>query len=609
MTTTPTTLPLSRLKSSDRINARPETDTGLDELAASIAAKGLIQPLVVRPAKKGDAYEVIDGRRRFRALQRLVKAKQFRSNGDVPVQVRNEDDAGALETSLMANTVRLPMHPVDQHEVFAKLAGEGLDTSEIAARFGLRPRTVEQHLALGSLAPEIREAWRAEKINAETAQAFTMLPDKRQVALYNELAGDNGGHVSAWSVRRHVTGEKDRTDSADVVFVGLAAYEAAGGTVTRSLFDEHGWIDNAELLEVLVQEKLDKACRALEADGWAWAKRTDEVAYRYSYATQRVTPVYTPEEETRKAELTAKLNADDELMPDADGSLTPETREALEAAIDDADQAATARGYTPAQRKRLGCFVSNIDGRLQVEYGKRAPKAQRDIEDAIGEADDAGGDAPETAAPAETAGLSGALVTTLTEMQTIAAKRAMTTDGVQALRALYATLRLRETYGAGPMKVTTQGMSQRRYEPDSETEETFADLLASAPKSLAALAADLAPLLAEALDLRSYNPARERDDEKALVATLSGSIYLDGARDVFDPADFFARAPKDVAVAAIAEMREAGILLQSTPELAKMKKGGLAAVATSIAKLSGWLPELLRHPDYALTAQHEETAA
>lgn len=593
-------VPLSQLKSADRVNARPEGEEGLDALAASIAAKGLIQPIVVRHAAKGDALEIIDGRRRYRALQRLAKAKKIGKDYAVPVLVRNEDDGEALETSLMANTVRLPMHPVDQHEVFAKLEAEGLSAGAIAGRFGLTERTVKQHLALGRLAPELRKAYRDQDISAEIAQAFTMLPDpKRQITLYNEIMGAKR-YVSAWEVRKAVIGDKARTDSDDVRFVGLDAYERAGGTVTRSLFDDVGYIDTPDLLADLVARKLDEACNDLVVQGWAWAKRTGEIADRFKYETTRSKPAYTATEETRAAEIRAQLDADDN---SDEPSLNDEQRETLQAELDDIDQAAAGRGYTDAQKKRLGCFVSVVDGHLSIEYGKRPPKRQKDLEDEI---DDAGAPIARAAnaTPAETAGLSAALVTSLTVIQTVAAKRALPASGMLPLRVLLATLQLRQSYGpVSPMRVSTSGMAQKQFEPRDHDEGDFAAALAKTPLGLAALDEALAPLLADALDLRTSNPTAPRDDAKALVDELNGMAYLEAARDVFDPADFFARAPKDVGLAAIEEMRVAHVMqaaTQTAAELAKMKKIEVAHVATNAAKRCGWLPELLRHPDYSI---------
>lgn len=153
---TQTTIPFSKLIAPDAINARAASKRGLDDLAASIKLHGLIQPLAVRPADGSDKYEVIDGRRRLQAMAQLVKGKAsgWTKATAVPVIIRNEDDAAALGLSLIANTCREDMHPVDQHEAVARLSEQGLSDADIAARLAVSERTVRQHRALGALAPE-----------------------------------------------------------------------------------------------------------------------------------------------------------------------------------------------------------------------------------------------------------------------------------------------------------------------------------------------------------------------------------------------------------------------------------------------------------------------
>ena len=83
-----TTVPFRDLVPADAINARSKAvKDGLDELADSIARRGLIQPLAVRPADNG-RYEIIDGRRRYQAMQKLVRARAWKKDTPVPVLVR-----------------------------------------------------------------------------------------------------------------------------------------------------------------------------------------------------------------------------------------------------------------------------------------------------------------------------------------------------------------------------------------------------------------------------------------------------------------------------------------------------------------------------------------
>jgi len=149
------TIPLARLVPSPD-NVR-KTKTGIDGLAASIAAHGLLQNLTVRPAS-GKNFEVLAGGRRLAALQLLAKQKKIAADHPVPCVVRGGDDA--TEISLAENEMREAMHPADQFEAFKKLADQGKGPEEIAARFGTTPRVVAQRLKLAVVSPKLIAAYR-----------------------------------------------------------------------------------------------------------------------------------------------------------------------------------------------------------------------------------------------------------------------------------------------------------------------------------------------------------------------------------------------------------------------------------------------------------------
>jgi ParB family chromosome partitioning protein len=113
------TIPLDRLVPSPA-NVR-KTKTGIEGLAASIAAHGLLQNLQVRPATDED-FEVVAGGRRFDALKFLAKHKKIAPDYPVPCEVRDGPDA--TEISLAENEMREAMHPADQFEAFRKLADQ-----------------------------------------------------------------------------------------------------------------------------------------------------------------------------------------------------------------------------------------------------------------------------------------------------------------------------------------------------------------------------------------------------------------------------------------------------------------------------------------------------
>ena len=106
------TIPLSQLVvSADNVR---KTKTGIEGLAASIAAIGLLHNLQVHP--NGGNFEVIAGGRRLAALQLLAKQKKIAGDFPVPCDVR--ETGGAIEVSLAENEMREAMHPADQFEAF-----------------------------------------------------------------------------------------------------------------------------------------------------------------------------------------------------------------------------------------------------------------------------------------------------------------------------------------------------------------------------------------------------------------------------------------------------------------------------------------------------------
>ena len=269
------TIPLNKLVQSPR-NVRRHTDAAADaELKASIAAHGLLQNLIVRPAAKG-RFEVEAGERRRRAMLALVDDKVLPRGHEVTCLVL-ENDSTAVETSLAENFHRLAMNSADEALAFASLIESGESTEDVARRFGLTVRFVEGRLRLAQLAPVVFEALAAGEITLDLAKAFGATSDQEIQARVFEQASSGYYAPSPDSIRRMVLSGTVRGSDPRARLVGRDAYVAAGGRIERELFDDDdsdSWID-VTLLESLAHARMEEQAKALAAEqGLAWVKPT-----------------------------------------------------------------------------------------------------------------------------------------------------------------------------------------------------------------------------------------------------------------------------------------------------------------------------------------------
>ena len=290
MSTTTATIPLGQLSHCPDNTRKTKTSPGeLAELVASINAHGLLENLVVSPTGN-DIYEVVAGARRFDALHVLAKAGDVPADLGVPCTVI-ENGADISEISLAENMVRVAMHPADQVEAFCRLHEQGSTVEEIANRFGITESLVTKRIRLGGVAPALLKAYREGKMDLEALMAFTVTDDRKsQVEVFKQLSSQ-GRDVSAWAVKRTLTEAKVSANRNVARYVGLAAYEKAGGTVSRDLFaadhDEGVYLDDPELVERLATEKLEKTAAKLRKQ-WKWADVVLENIYEVTHGYDRV---------------------------------------------------------------------------------------------------------------------------------------------------------------------------------------------------------------------------------------------------------------------------------------------------------------------------------
>ena len=149
-------------------------DEKLEELARSITAKGIIQPILVRPLTAG-AYSIIAGERRWRAAQRAGLLK-------VPVVVRDVaegSDQQLLELALIENVQRENLNPLDEAIAYQRLADQfSLTQEQIAAAVGKDRSSVANFMRLLKLPEEVRADLAAGTLSMGHARTLLSLPDE-----------------------------------------------------------------------------------------------------------------------------------------------------------------------------------------------------------------------------------------------------------------------------------------------------------------------------------------------------------------------------------------------------------------------------------------------
>jgi ParB family chromosome partitioning protein len=174
-------LPLTALKPG-RYQPRARMDqAALQELAASIKANGLLQPIVVRPVD-GGAYEILAGERRWRAAQ-------IAGLSEAPVVVKQVEDAVALQVALIENIQREDLNPLEEAAGIKRLIDEFRMTHEAAAEAVGRSRSaVTNLLRLLNLAPLAREMLLDGRIEMGHARALLASSPARQDQLARQIA-------------------------------------------------------------------------------------------------------------------------------------------------------------------------------------------------------------------------------------------------------------------------------------------------------------------------------------------------------------------------------------------------------------------------------------
>jgi len=646
---TETFIPLNKLKKSPN-NARktPHSDAAIEGYAASIAAKGILQNLVVEPEldEQGTAtgfYLVTIGEGRRLAQLLRVKRKEIKKTEPIRCIIDTANDPH--EISLDENVTRENMHPADQFEAFRRLAEErGFGAEEIAARFGVTPHVVRQRLRLGAVSPKLIQLYREGNLALDQLMAFAITDDVvRQESVYERLSYDR----EPGTIRRLLTETHVAATDRRARFVGLEAYIEAGGTILRDLFteDRGGYLEDVALLDLLVTARLGREADALRtAEGWKWTEPHLDFPHAHGMRRAYPHPVELSAEDqavlhalqTEFDWLTEEHQTAEELPDEVDARFGQ-----LESQIEQLE--AKRQAYEPGDVARGGAFVLlSHDGTIRIERGfirpeddKSQPGAGQDgdaqEQDEEGDGDDQAtregeGEDGENEEEDEEQKLSDTLVRDLTAYRTLGLRLNLSEHPDVAIVAVTHALAAQiffvgaNAHVVGIQPVKTDLATHAIGIEDTPVGKTWSDRHANWARQMPRDVGGLWDFVAElnhdsrmalfahctALTVNAVKlPFDLRPRALAAASRLAGAVALD-MTGYWRPTvgGYLGRVTKATILEAVRE----GVSEEAAERLSGMKKIEMAAAAEQLLAATNWLPAVLRTPKTVDQVRSPETA-
>lgn len=654
-------IPLNKLKKHPN-NARktPHSEASIEAKAASIAAKGILQNLVVEPETNGEGeptgfYLVSIGEGRRLAQMLRVKRKQIKKTEPIRCVIDTANDAA--EISLDENVTREDLHPADQFERFRELSEDrGWGAEEIAARFGVTAHVVKQRMRLGAVSRKLLQVYRDGDLTLDQLMAFAITDDHaRQEHVFENLSYSRDPSI----IRRDLTKMNVPATDRCAVFVGAQAYIEAGGNIIRDLFteDRGGFFEDPALLDRLAVEKLEGiAAEVQQAEGWKWAAAHLDFPHGHGMRRAYRHPVELSEEDATAYDAAhdalERLNAE---WKDADTDLPDEVDARLaelEAEIERIDS--KRHIFDPDDIARGGVFVVVAhDGDVRIERGfiraeDEAPEPEPEEAETVidgvrvngdgeildsdgedGESDDLPEPEPEEEAGDAGKPLSDALIRDLTAHRTLGLRLALGEQPDMALIAVVHTLAVQTYYRGGSTAHCLEITPTSNYlaaHADGIEDTAAAKMLndrhagwaADMPRdvadlwgfvagldhaSLMALLAHCASLTVNAVKLpweSSKRRAHETADKLAKAVTLDMTAHWTATAR-----SYFGRITKAHILAAVRD----ALGDEAAEQIADKKKTEMAEAAEQLLAGTGWLPPALRTARPAWFDQQAVTVA
>jgi ParB family transcriptional regulator, chromosome partitioning protein len=610
-------IPVSALSLSEK-NVRKTGGQSIDDLAASIKAQGLIQNLTVMPINGSGRYEVVAGGRRWRALRSLIKAKALPKDHEVPCKIVSEHEAE--EISLAENVIREAMQPADQFEAFKGLIDKGQPIEDVAARFGVTPLLVKQRLKLANVSPALIAQFREKEVTLEQMMALA-------------VTDDHAAQERVWSAARQpwqrepqeLRGALTETDvdaSRDrrAKYIGVAAYEKAGGAVRRDLFSDAVYLGDVALLDKLTEEKLARAAVRVQKEGWGWVEQRIQCDYSELHSFGRLALSLRNPTKKEQSEIDALNKEQVALEQEYQEEISEERSDELDLAVrlieERLAEIEQARRVDDAEAKAAAgalVFLGN-DGSAHIERGLvrsedcKALRAQQPQNaDDIESSNDS---------KAEKAEFSDALTRRLTAERTQALRASFAKQPAHALTALVHALVLAQFYDdpATALDITVrdeahlqrtggdldqtkagQALHALRCELQMALPSDAADLWAwmieqDQATQLTYLAYCLAPAV-NAVQDRSSNSHTQTRRPIAASHALAALLHFDMADWwLATQENYFGAVSKVRLIEAVRETKGDEVAAR----LEKMKKGDAVAAASNALDGTRWLPSILR---------------
>jgi ParB/RepB/Spo0J family partition protein len=218
-------LPIDELHESALNPRKTFNQQRMDELTASVRAKGVITPLLVRPSD--DGYEIAAGHRRLRAAKAAGCAV-------LPAVVRDMDDTTFLEILVLENDERADLHPLEEAEGYNTLMRRaGYTVERIAERRGCSIKYVYDRVKLLDLIPDAKELFRADRFTAGHAILLARLTPEQQEKAISPYSGALFEHEDSLFGRDGEGGD----------LVGEGESDEWAGLKCRSVRELQAWID------------------------------------------------------------------------------------------------------------------------------------------------------------------------------------------------------------------------------------------------------------------------------------------------------------------------------------------------------------------------------